>query len=204
MSDKRTIYVLGTIIAGLAVVLAVGNAIPNIADITSTDTKAFGLMGHVTIVAENPLTGETWYIQTDNTIMNEGLNVAGAQLFNDTAAAPFAIIAVSSAAAGAATDALDFGTLTATNTEMALTETAYTHLDDVTATTAGQCGNINTETCEQIVQGPFTAKDTGTITSALLLDKNGKAISWVTVNPSIPITTDVTVVTITYQIALTG
>ena len=201
MSDKRTIYVLGTIIAGLAVVLAVGNAIPNIAEITSTDTKAFGLMGHVTIVAENPLTGETWYVQTDNTIMNEGLNVAGLQLFNDTGDS-FDVIRVSSDAVGANAAAPVTGLLTATNTEIDLTETAYTHIDNVVQVT--DCGQVNTETCEQIVQGPFTARNDGTIASVLLVNTAGTAISWVAVNPTIPITDGVTVVTITYKIALTG
>jgi len=196
MSDKRTNYVLGTIIAGLAIVLAMGTALPSMG-VASIESTSLGLMGHVTVMAVEP-DGSATYAQGDNVVMDIGLNAAGATLFSGTAD-PFDEIAVSEASVGARGDALPT-LLTATNA--VITET-YSQTD--TVATNADCGTTGDLTCEQVLSNSFTVQDTGTIASVLLC--NGafdSCISWVDINPDIPITDTVTQVTITYKISLTG
>jgi len=196
MSDKRTNYVLGTIIAGLAIVLAMGTAFPSMG-VASTESTSLGLMGHVTVLAVEP-DGSATYAQGDNVIMDIGLNAAGIHLFS-TSADPFDEITLSSDTVGVRADAVPT-LLTATNA--VITET-YSQTD--TAATDGDCGTAVTTTCEQILSNQFTAQETDTLASVLLCNGGfDKCISWVDIDPDIELTTAVTQVTITYKISLSG
>jgi len=195
MSDKRTTYVLGTTIVGLTLVLATIVAFPAVMGTTSTETTALGLMGHVTIMAVNP-DGSAYYAQGDNTILSGGVNIAGDPLFNAGSNNQFSHVVVSTDAAAATQPT---GVLAATSA--ALTE-VYAHTADI----GGAACASATQTCEEIT-ATGQAADTATILSVALSDSNdgtGVELSWVALGTSIPLTSGVTDITITYEISLTG
>jgi len=198
MSDKRTKYVLGTVITSLAFVIAAASMLP-------ADYNALGLseqqpvmmMGHMVLIAEGP-DGIYAYMQGDNVILDDGLDVAGSELFgaqND----PFDRIHLSGNTAGTHTNpATPTNLLTTTGT------ITGTYLQLSTSAQQNNCSDSITSTCEQI-SGSIqigAGEATTLIKSVALANDAPKFLSWTDLPGDLQTTAETTTVTINYQIKL--
>lgn len=195
MSDKRTKYVLGTVITSLAVVIAAASMLPaDYITLGLSEAQPVMMMGHVELIAEGP-DGIYAYMQADNVILDDGLDVAGVQLFG-AGADPFDTIHFSGDAAA---------THTATPTNLLLAQTiagTYTQVSTSAATT--NCSNSVTSTCEQISGSVQIAggETTTLIKSVALANDAGKFLSWVDLPGDLQTSAGTTTVSINYQIKL--
>jgi len=195
MSDKRTKFVLGTVITSLALVLAAASVLPlNLDSIIIQENQSLGMVGHFVIIAENP--DGIQYIQTDNIILADGLDVLGVQVFGAATGGPFDEIHLSGNVAGTIGQ-----TPSALFTNTGAIQGTYTQIEATVG--VGECGTTTT-TCEQIT-GDATQVDVddGTeIKSVALADTAGKFLAWSDLSPTLQVTPGTTTVTITYKVQL--
>jgi len=200
MSDNRTKYVLGTVIISLAAVFATAAAMPTITEAMSSESVPLGMTAHVIVTAVDP-DGTVRYAEADNVILNGGLNVAGAHLF-DTSLKPFSKVSFSDDAAVAGGGTQPTGLFVDTG----LIETTYLQTD--TVATANDCGTATALTCEQLTTPSTLVSATDNaktqIVSVALGNADGVFISWVDLGIALPVTPGVTSVTVTYKISLTA
>jgi len=197
MSDKRTKFVLGTVITSLALVLAAVTVLPlNLDSIVIQENQSIGLSGHFIIIAEDP--DRVQYIQSDNIILADGLDILGVQIFGNEAGSVFDQIHLSGDVIGAIGD-------TPTNllTNTGAIQGTYTQTEATVA--EGDCGSTTT-TCEQITGDPTQISGTDTqtiIRSVALADSTVPSfLAWTTLTPTLQVTPGTTTVTITYKVEL--
>jgi len=108
MSDIRTKLLLGTSIGALAMIFVMAVGVDAFNTESTIAVQSGTLNGHATVMAIHP-DGSISYVQTDNIIVDAGVDVAIDNLFDATAAAaatPFDCIEMGSGA-GTSTTALD-------------------------------------------------------------------------------------------------
>lgn len=195
MSDKRTKFVLGTVITSIAIVLAAASVLPlNLDSIVIQENQSLGMVGHFVIIAENP--DGMQYIQTDNIILADGLDVLGIQIFGDEAGSVFDKIHLSGNVAGAIGD-----TPSALFTNTGAIQGTHSQTDTTASST--DCGTATT-TCEQILGAAkqIDVSDATEIKSVALADTAGKFLAWSDLSPTLQVTPGTTTVTITYKVQL--
>jgi len=196
MSDKRTKYVLGTILTGIALLVGIAAALPSMTEFVTNEVSPVGMTGHVLVIAVDP-DGSAHYAQGDNTILIAGLNVAGASFFG-TSTKNFDQIQFSSDSAG-----LSNAAVTGLFTNTGLLTGAYAHTGDI----GGADCATTTFTCETLTTASTTISGADTthtqIVSVALGNSDGVFISWVDLGTTLPVTAGVTQVTVTYKISLT-
>jgi len=197
MSDKRTKFVLGTVITSIALVLAAASVLPlNLDSIVIQENQSLGLVGHFVIIAEDP--DRIQYIQSDNIILADGLDVLGEQIFGGEAGTVFDQIFLSGDVAGAIGD-----TPSALFTNTGAIQGTY--LQTATTTQTADCSPGGTTTCEKIT-GAATQVDGADATEikSVALGNTGGAefLAWTDLSPTLQVTPGTTTVTITYKIQL--
>jgi len=186
-----------------ATVMALPAAMDSLKASDAISETAGKLYGHVIIKA---VTGNyVQYVQSDNTIMDEGLNKIGAQVYG-AAADPFNRIELNSediAAEGSVPLVRgDVVTMDFSNTGQ-ITGT-FSHIDNVADST---CSTAGTETCEEVENTGGTtidAADPSIIKAVSLSNAAGEAISFVDLTSAINVVPGSTVVTITYLMKHSG
>jgi len=196
MSDKRTKFVLGTVITSLALVLAATSVLPNGFDTIVSTQESLGMTGHFIIIAEDP--DRVQYIQSDNKILADGLDLAGLALFSTQPGGPFDEIHLSGDAVA--------GTITAIPSALFANTGAIqgTYTQTATMESADDCGTALLTTCEQIT-GDATqvdVADASEIKSVALADTAGNFLAWSDLSPTLQVTPGTTTVTITYKVQL--
>lgn len=180
----------------MAIVLAAASVLPlNLDSIVIQEDQILGLSGHFIIIAEDP--DRMQYIQTDNIILADGLDVAGLELFGAQTGGPFDEIRLSGDVIG-----LIGSTPTNLLVNTGTIQGTYT-LSEATIAT-GDCGSVTT-TCEQITGAPtqIDVSDAQTIIKSVALGNTaGKFLAWSTLSPTLQVTPGTTTVTITYKIEM--
>jgi len=194
MSDKRTKFVLGTVITSIALVLAAASVLPlNLDSIVIQENQSLGMVGHFIIIAEDP--DRMQYIQTDNIILADGLDILGNNIFG-TPGTAFDRIHLSGDVEGAIGD-----TPTALFTNTGAIVGTFSHTEDTVA--VGDCGDATT-TCEVITGAPtqVDVSDATEIKSVALANQTPKFLAWSNLSPTLQVTPGTTTVTITYKVQL--
>jgi len=85
MGNKRGTLFIGTIVAAISIVLAVGAIIPAMQNDTSTVSTGLNPLGHVSLVIYDPDGNVVAYRQGDNFVTTTAVNAVGNLLFDGTA-----------------------------------------------------------------------------------------------------------------------
>ena len=196
MSDIRTKLLLGTSIGALAMIFVMAVGVDAFNTESTIAVQSGALNGHATVMAIHP-DGSTSYVQTDNIIVDAGVDIAIQNLFDGTAigvAIPFDCIEMGSGA-GTSTTGNDADLTTAgavCSGATSNTQTAPGAAIDIVSVFPALVSTDMTD-------GPQT---TVTITEATLENSNGVNICHVLLGSPVGAVVG-TIVTITYTMTLT-
>jgi len=82
MGNKRAPYIIGTIIASVAITLAFAAIIPAINQ-TQTSSTSLNTLGHLILIVTDPNEGVIHYVQTDNLVNQNAMSRIQGFLFTD-------------------------------------------------------------------------------------------------------------------------
>jgi len=172
MSDKRATYVILASIIFVGIVgVSQGQGLFELNDVNPfTPTTSFGYLGHVTAILKDSDGNIQGYFQTDNDIMDRGLNCASDLVFDTTFVSATCNI-VRFIAIGSSTEALD-----AIDTNLFDKTTNGNVLATLTATFSSETFNFSPDL---ILENTFTilAADAGVIAEAGLFDSSTESIA---------------------------
>ena len=196
MSDKRTIYAIGAIVAAFALVLGMVAGSTSLTTMSVNSQTPMQMYGHAIITLADPDGNIKAYVQTDNVVTHVGKNCAADDLFGSLtglcAAGPgdFVFIGIGTGSVGTPTEtetSLGFEILTRTGS-----------LDSETAAT-GTLG------AEKVIKGTFILGTESTVNEVALFDSdtagNNNMFSRLVIDPVISGGLD-DIITITYEVTV--
>ena len=170
MSDKRAILALCTIVT-LAGILATQGLYTN----NPTSTAAFGFLGHVTTIVTDENGQIKAYQQSDNVIVDTGVDCAADILFDDP---PFTT--------GCSTiDRIRIHSLTSAITPGFTTVSGVIKTGTAAVTAASSA--VDDSTAVFTLFKAFTIGTTGTVGSTSLISQNAKLFAGQTLDSAIPV-----------------
>ena len=192
MSDKRTTYTIGAIVAAFVLVFGLVAGSTSLTTISVSSQDPMQMSGHVIITLADPDGNIIAYRQTDNLVTHDGKDCSADLLFGTSTelcgstASTFEFIAIGS------------GFTSLTESDAAL-ETEITLTAGRQGTLISEVGATVTGPAVKTFEGVFTLGDTQTVNEVGLFDAAtlGNMFSKLQINP--PITANVNdVITITY------
>jgi len=196
MSDKRTIYAIGAIVAAFALVFGMVAGSTSLTTISVSSQDPLQMSGHVIITLADADGDIKAYRQTDNVVVHDGMDCSADLIFGDftgtglcSVAAFFTSIAIGSSGAGL--DIEDFELIS----EITASSPARAGALDDEAFATGTTGAKKTIVGEFTIGTGDTVREVGLFDSAT--SEFGNMFSRLLITPEIPVLADDTI-TITY------